>query len=33
MSDDLIEQVQNRVNSDLRRQFRSFGSFVKNMSP
>ena len=29
MSDDLIEQVQNRVNSDLRRQFRSFGSFVK----
>ena len=29
MSDDLTEQTQNRVNSDLRHQFRSFGSFIK----
>ena len=29
MSDASMEQDQNRVNSDLRRQFRSFGSFIK----
>ena len=29
MSDTPIEQIQNRVNSDLRRQFRSFDSFIK----
>lgn len=29
MSDDLMEQIQNRVNSDVRRQFRSFGGFIK----
>ena len=29
MSDDSMEQVQNRVNSDLRRQFRSFRGFIK----
>ena len=29
MSDGSMEQVQNRVNSDLRRQFRSFRGFIK----
>ncbi|RKU27004.1 hypothetical protein C6499_12505 [Candidatus Poribacteria bacterium] len=29
MSNDLMKQIQNRVNSDVGRQFRSFGSFTK----
>lgn len=29
MPDDFMQQVENRANSDLRRQFRSFGGFIK----